>query len=1050
MRKLYTILLAAFTFGSAAAQKGNLVLTTPLNDVEYQVIAMSPNGKWACGNINDGNDRGFLWNLISGEVQELSMPGDPSYALAVSDDGTVIGNFSTTKGTPNNTPVETYGFFKGGKWHDLEIQNDANGAKVMRDGYAQAVSADGRVIAGIGNTKAANETSHFVPLVWKDGKLEIVEDSVGSVMAISNDGKVLGGWTNHPVKQNRTSVIWRMGEDGKYKKTYVDPSSPYCAGPFAYVRGFSHNGKYAVGLERVWDVEADTCFKVYEIVRESKGFQFHGVSNDGSAYGYITDDNGRAQAMILNKDEKVIVMRDYLEQQGVDLSNFPTLYMMTKMSADEKTFSFIGFDQNSLPRSIVVKLDVDTLNMAPSALRNRTLAGVNANCISWNAPLKNKQNVSGYNLYRNAVKLNKELITSCSYIDEQLAAGEYTYEVSAVYGDKESEKSLAMVTNVEALQPQQPRDVTALQSSYNDVRMFWEFPKTNMPAIRYYADDDNFASLGGGDYNMEGAITARKEELAIYKQAGYQIAEITFIPASKQKSWTVNFYTTDNQTVPFYSEVIESDKLIYGMENTYQLKQPVAIPDGKDVIMGIAVDVEGYGGFKILGMVAKKADPKYTDLIRKEGEQNFYSMYDSGQESPDGAYEYNICWAMGMNFAKADAAASNTVKQYKIFVNNEEKATCTDKKYRLENMADGTYTLGVAAEYADGTVSTANNTTIVVKGNNNIFKKVNPSVKVDEATAVVSWETPTDNDATVISYANTPLSGGVVGAEQDQFSYMAATIYGAEKLKNFDGFEITGFRFYPLSDADFTFFLKVDGQEVIDIPLDRNTGYTKNKWNTVKLEKPIRINRYSEYTLVLDCYDVTPKTAPLGMDSEICYPNMSDLFSTDDGESFRSLSLDGGKNGNWMLGLEVASSEVKELPVKGYDIQLDGKKHNEEMTKENSYTIEGLSKGPHQVMVSTHYEGLSKPKNSSKVTFIVDVTSGIESIEGTTMEIAQNTGNIEVKGAQVTSIVAYNVAGAHVAASQNNTLNVAHLAAGVYVLKITADGKTVSAKINIK
>ena len=68
-----------------------VLLTTP---AEYQLMNVSPNGKWACGDYVDYNDqvRGFLWNLQSGTFTLLSTLTE-SEAWAVSNDGTVVGVF---------------------------------------------------------------------------------------------------------------------------------------------------------------------------------------------------------------------------------------------------------------------------------------------------------------------------------------------------------------------------------------------------------------------------------------------------------------------------------------------------------------------------------------------------------------------------------------------------------------------------------------------------------------------------------------------------------------------------------------------------------------------------------------------------------------------------------------------------------------------------------------------------------------------------------------------------------------------------------------------
>ena len=119
MKKFLSTLCAAFIAICMFAQNGTLILSTPLVDVEYQVTSMSPNGKWACGNINDGNYRGFIWDLSTGKLTELSAMGDYSVALSVSNNGIVAGTFTDTEMSENGAPLEVAGYWKDGAWHSL-------------------------------------------------------------------------------------------------------------------------------------------------------------------------------------------------------------------------------------------------------------------------------------------------------------------------------------------------------------------------------------------------------------------------------------------------------------------------------------------------------------------------------------------------------------------------------------------------------------------------------------------------------------------------------------------------------------------------------------------------------------------------------------------------------------------------------------------------------------------------------------------------------------------------------------------------------------------
>ena len=85
---------------------------------------------------------------------------------------------------------------------------------------------------------------------------------------------------------------------------------------------------------------------------------------------------------------------------------------------------------------------------------NLTLtAGQHAAILNWNSPV-NTNGLLGYNVYRNAVKINDEVITNMTYRDEELENGTYAYQVSAVYSFQCKESNLTdkvsiLITGIE-------------------------------------------------------------------------------------------------------------------------------------------------------------------------------------------------------------------------------------------------------------------------------------------------------------------------------------------------------------------------------------------------------------------------------------------------------------------------------------------------------------------------------------------------------------------------------------------------------------------------
>ena len=1040
MKKIFLFLVMALCALGINAQQGHLILSTPEVQVEYQVTAMSPNGRWACGNINDGNYRGFIWDLVSGEVTELSATGDISIAFDVSDDGVVVGSFTTTEGTPNNAPVETYGKWEKGKWSELPLTT-AEGVTLDRDGYAQAISADGKTIAGIGAV-----AGKYYPLVWKDGEVQIVDEITGAVYDVSADGEVLCGWTTHPTKNNRTCAIWVKDAEGKYSdKIQPDIKSLYSAGPFVVARGVSPNAKYVSAFRRLYEMD-DRKSTILKIDDEME-FEAYGATNDASVFGYIGDGYGSREAVLLAKDGTITKLREYFISQGVNMDKYPNLFVTIAVSEDQKTFAVIAYDTEMIPRSLVIKLGVETENASPVALKAQVLEGVSAVKLYWNAPLSNSKNVKGYNLYRDGVKVNEKLLTTTSYIEENVNVASAVYTVTAVYAEAESGPSEPVEVTIVSQSKNAPRNFFGTQFGLNNARFSWEAPFTNLPIYKYYDKFNQGVGLGGGTFGLEGAIRIRTSELEIYRKQGYKVSEVSFIPMSKQAGWTISLYYEDD-TEPFYEQQVEPNSLTYGVENRVKLIEPQEIPEDVDIMIGVKVDTEGFGGYSVLGVVPKRADAGYSDLIRQEGKGEFMSMYKSGLSSQSGSYEFNISWAIGAVFSKENNNTAE-VKEYVIYKNGEEISRLNETSYLANELSDGKYEYQLEAVYADGSLSERVKTNFNVSRNEAAFKTIVPEIKTKGAKMTATWDEPKDNDEQVVTYASNVCTGGMIGAEADQYSYMAAVKYDKNKLSTLGGYVVKAFRFYPLSDADFTFILNKDNEEIVYLPLEREVDYKIGQWNTIYLEKPIELDVNSNYVLVLDCYDVTPETAPLGMDDQIPYPEKSDLYSTDDGETFLSLSAQGGKEANWMLGMVVESQMTCALPLNGYNIYLNGKLHNADLWNATNYEINDLTDGNYTLRVNPVYEGTVGEKSSAAQTFVIDIASAIDNVNSSAIQVVKGAEYIQVKGQSVKSLTLYDLRGAVVAKSNTNSVRVATLNASVYVLKVKVGDKEVSVKVQL-
>ena len=173
MKKFVSILsLFCLTLCAVQAENGTLLIPGPNQGALYQLSSLSPNGKWACGIIQDDIMRGFLWNVTTGEVTVLSPSGETSVALDVSNDGLVVGSFMDPEASSTGVKVESAGYWKDGRWHHLDNKSGDVIVNSNGGGMANCVSADGRYIGG---EMYVNGT--YSPVRWTDGVLDKIYET---------------------------------------------------------------------------------------------------------------------------------------------------------------------------------------------------------------------------------------------------------------------------------------------------------------------------------------------------------------------------------------------------------------------------------------------------------------------------------------------------------------------------------------------------------------------------------------------------------------------------------------------------------------------------------------------------------------------------------------------------------------------------------------------------------------------------------------------------------------------------------------------------------
>lgn len=1024
MKKLNLLFCASLLgLGATAQEITPQILVGPDVLVEYQLVSMSANGKWACGNVNDGDGRGFLWDIENNEIIQIAALGTTAPVLDVANDGTMVGLFTTTEATVNGAAQEVGGYYKDGKWHYLEGCEILNGMSDNGQYFAGATYVDGVCHAATWNTNGERT-------IWEPG-------IVGNAWDVTNDGKMACGYGYHHLIPNRTPTLWAPDS------IMLDYNN---IGPNSVAWSFSPNGKKVLGDFVIYDIE--TKEKTVIDVSEFAGFKLYRVTNDGVAVGeYMRGLNEMIRAAIVI-DGVVYDLQEHLEGKGVDLTGW-TLLQCDGISEDGQSFAVNAYDENSIPRPLIIRLNANLTNPAPTSLKATHFEGTAVCRLTWKAPLANVEGVKGYQIRRNGEKLTQVAAGEYVYYDRNMANGTYDYTVSAIYEGSESEMSQTATATVADFVYRAPRNLKAVASGVRDMRLSWNAPLVNRPALKYGSPDDEIVSFGSGDYLFEQAVRFDAADWSVY---GNQVTDITFYPMNKQKSWTVNFYTAKD-TALFHSEMLDDSNLTFGIENTVKLKNPVTLPEGEDIYVGIFIDVTGYGGYQTMGAIFNKYKAGYTDLLRRQGEPAFMSLYENAMADEDGAYEYCITFPIGVCMSMPSESVSDQVVSYKLYTNNEEVATAETLGYRHKKLANGDYRFGVSAVYSDGVESEQVYVDKTVVENTAAYKAVSEVTltSADGKTLNASWDVPVDDDETYISYGGENNAGGMAPHEDYGYSALYGAKYDKDKLGDYAGYQITDVRFYPTSDAEFAIAILEDGKQIVWKELERGTGYTKGLWNVVTLDEPVTVKEGAEYTLVLDCYDVNPGEAPIGMDNLLAFKNEGDLYSVDNGETWTSVSSmnDQDYNGNWLMGMILRSPETYSLPVVGYNVVVDRKTVTETPITDTHFTYE-TGEGTHQLRVDVVYEGMEDAvKGTTQFVKMAELAEGIEGTEAANLVIEATATRLTLTGGTVSGVKAYNVAGALVAQAEGSTLDIAHLENGIYVLTAVIDGRTVQRKIQI-
>ena len=264
------------------------------------------------------------------------------------------------------------------------------------------------------------------------------------------------------------------------------------------------------------------------------------------------------------------------------------------------------------------------------------LGGSDANFnIALNLAAKEEQETgeltaNGFNVYRNGVKVNTELVKEFSYVDSISTAGLYSYNVTAVYDICESDYSnTATARIVDISDHAAPEDLDAVIAMNRYVNLFWNQPNTNLQGAKAaykpfdYIRDFDLSSAGEQAIATDGisiytSYWNRMGEFNRYDMEGNFIETFTIpeVGAIYDLAYDGQYFYGGSNDVELYCLDLKNKSLVRSMSVTAPVRHCAYIPELDN----------GKGGFEI-------GDWTTSYFVSKTG-----AYLDMGVQGLDGAY----------------------------------------------------------------------------------------------------------------------------------------------------------------------------------------------------------------------------------------------------------------------------------------------------------------------------------------------------------------------------------------------------------------------------
>ena len=402
----------------------------------------------------------------------------------------------------------------------------------------------------------------------------------------------------------------------------------------------------------------------------------------------------------------------------------------------------------------------------------------------------------GYNVYRGDTKVNTALLTEKAAFLKDEPKGTYDYCVSAVYGDKEEKSFPLSLTNI-PVEDARPIavDVRAAVNGLN-ATLSWKSPILADKTLTW-SNGEKGKAMGGtsGTVRKIWAVNAfSSDELASY--ADHKITAINVM---------LNSAVTEMRLV-----ILENSKIVYSQQVSAEeiaalevhkwakmaLTTPYVIDPSAELSYGYYVvhAADLFPGLLDSGPAISGACFISTSTAKSDFDTTVPSWTNIEAAA-------NANWMLSADVEAQSEIKTPVVKDYTVYRDGVEvKSGITGLTY-TEELAPGTYTYTVVANYADGLSSKASaSATATVELPAEYVRPTFTETDFDKGKLSLKWDVYTDLPMELKHYGEPKYKWGMTNDGKDVDLYVGAQ-FTKEELALYADYEITGVNLYLTDDV---------------------------------------------------------------------------------------------------------------------------------------------------------------------------------------------------------------------------------------------------------